>query len=112
MFLSDCFETFFLLPSKTPRILWAKFIARTCGRKTSHEIKILNPVQPKSRVVVGPIECRASNFYGELTSMKNFKCKTDYGILKCEHVERYASRRVKNDKNAKIELECTYSGSI
>lgn len=25
-----------------------------------------------------------------------FGCKTEYGILECEHVERYASRRVKN----------------
>ena len=46
---------------------------------------------------MGPIECRASNFYGEFMSMKTLKCKKDYGILKCEHVERYGSRRVKND---------------
>ena len=61
---------------------------------------------------MGPIECRASNFYGELMSMKTLKCKRDYGILKCEHVERDASRRVKNDENVKIELECICSGSI
>lgn len=42
--------------------------------------------------------CRSSNFFcGELISMKTSKCRTEYGILKCEHyVERYASRRVKN----------------
>ena len=61
---------------------------------------------------MGPIECRASNFYGELMSMKTFKSRKDYGILKCEHVERYASRRVKNDKNAKIDLECICSGEF
>ena len=94
---------FFLLRSKTPH---------AAGKLVTRSKYCMNPVQPKSRVVVGPIECRASHFYGELMSMKTFKYKKDYGILKCEHVERHASRRVKNDINAEIELECTYSRSI
>ena len=54
---------------------------------------------------------RLSNFSGELMLTEN-RCRTENEILKCEHVERYASRRVKNDENVKIELECICSGSI
>ena len=38
--------------------------------------------------------CRLSNFSGELMLTEN-RCRTENEILKCEHVERYAST-VKN----------------
>lgn len=40
--------------------------------------------------------CRSSNFCDESMAMKPFKCIKEYGILKCEHVVRFAPRRVKN----------------
>ena len=70
-------------------VICEKFIAYMRRENYSSDLR----TKPRSRVVLVPIErtCRSSNFYGELISMKTFKCRKDYGILKFEHKERHAS---------------------